>query len=421
MDDYPGSNTEGSIQVFNGPEDAVTKGVQFMQDVKNSMDLCYESAAPSIVIEVEAYWKGYAEIRARGGKIRIITEITKENVNYCKKLMGIVDEFRHLDNVKGGIAVSESAYMTTTTLQAAKPLTQVVYSDVLEAVHQQQNFFNSLWERAIPAVQKIKSITNELDSNQNNIFSALDNGIRRSILFNLREEDMKISQLAKKLDITLQAFQKHFTKLVESNLIEKNQSGTLSLTQIGLALTKQIPSIQFLFDNNNFFKTHSLSFIPTKFVQQIGDLQEFEVITDVSKNMERFYGICQDQTKHLKFVNLPLFLDDSNENTSKIIQKDVKIQHIEDVNFNMPNGWIKNVGKEDKLKGITRDVIQKKTAKDSHIVLCVSEKCAGIMFPKLDGEVDFSTLLFSRDIKFIDWCNDLFEHMWQSSELIIEK
>ena len=37
----------------NGPEDAVSKGVQFMQDTKNSMDLCYENTAPSIVIEVE--------------------------------------------------------------------------------------------------------------------------------------------------------------------------------------------------------------------------------------------------------------------------------------------------------------------------------------------------------------------------------
>ena len=421
MDDHHGSNTEGSIQVFNGPKDAVSKGVQFMQNVKNSMDLCYENTAPSIVIEVEAYWKGYAEIRARGGKIRIITEITKENINYCKKLMGMVDEFRHLDNVKGGIAVSESAYMTTTTLQTAKPLTQVVYSDVLEAVHQQQNFFNSLWERSIPAVQKIKSITNELDSNQNNIFSALDNNIRRSILFNLKEQDMKISQLAKKLDITLQAFQKHFTKLVESNLIEKNQSGTLSLTQIGIALTKQIPSIQFLFDNNNFFKTHSLSFIPTKFVQQIGDLQEFEVMTDISKSLERFHSIYQEQTKHLKFVNLPLFLDCSKENASKIIQNDVKIQHVEDLNFNMPNGWMKNISKEDKIQGITKYTIQKKKAKESHIVLCVSEKCAGIMFPKLDGEIDFTTLLFSRDTKFIDWCNDLFEHIWQNSESIVEK
>ena len=58
--------------------------------------------------------------------------------------MNYVDELRHLDDVTDGLAVSENAYMTTTILRAAKPLTQVVYSDVPEAIRQQQNLFNNL-------------------------------------------------------------------------------------------------------------------------------------------------------------------------------------------------------------------------------------------------------------------------------------
>ena len=77
--------------------------------------------------------------------------------------------------------------------------------------------------------------------------------------------------------------------------------------------------------------------------------------------------------------------------------------------------------KNTNCKGSPVTQSKKKTAREPHIVLCVSEKCAGIMFPKLDGGIDFSTLLFSRDAKFVDWCNDLFEHIWQNSELIIEE
>jgi two-component system sensor histidine kinase VicK len=93
---------------------------------------------PSIVVEIEEYSNGYIDIRKRGGKVRAFTEITKDNIHYCKKLMKLVDELRYLDGVKGGIAVSEREYMATTVLQETKPLTQVIYSNVKEVVEQGQ-------------------------------------------------------------------------------------------------------------------------------------------------------------------------------------------------------------------------------------------------------------------------------------------
>lgn len=419
MDKKPLENK--GIQVINGSEGAVAKGVEFMHDVKTKMDLCYESDAPSIVIEVNAYKNGYMKIRKNGGKIRVITEITKNNIKYCKELMKIVDELRHLDDVKGGIAVSDSAYMTTTILQESKPLTQVVYSDVIEAVHQQQNFFDSLWERAIPSKQKIRDITNEVDVNQNNIFSAINNNIRRSILFYLKGRNMKISQLAKKLNITIQAFQKHFIKLNESGLIEKNQMGMLELTQTGIALTKQIPSIQFLFDNKKFFETHSLSFLPTKFVQQIGSLQESDLINDAAKNTKKFYELVEESTKQVKFIDMPSVLDVKNEIFSKIFQKDIKMQYILDVNSKIPKKWIEfteKIGEEDL---ISQGIIQKRMTSNSHIMMFTSEKSAGLMFPKLNGDIDIQNLWHSKDKKFIDWCTDYFDHVWQNSHSFVKQ
>jgi hypothetical protein len=72
--------------------------------------------------------------------------------------MELVDELRHLDGVRGGMAVSESEYMATTVLQEAKPLTQVIYSNVKEVVEQGQYIFDTLWNAAIPAEQKIREI-----------------------------------------------------------------------------------------------------------------------------------------------------------------------------------------------------------------------------------------------------------------------
>jgi two-component system, OmpR family, sensor histidine kinase VicK len=145
-------------EIIYGVENAVGRGIYFMSNVKNKMDICFDHRAPSIVVENEEYSNGYTDIRKRGGKIRAFTEITKDNIHYCKKLMKLVDELRHLDGVKGGIAVSETEYMATTVLEEAKPLTQVIYSNVKEVVEQGQYIFDTLWNQAISAEQRIREI-----------------------------------------------------------------------------------------------------------------------------------------------------------------------------------------------------------------------------------------------------------------------
>jgi two-component system, OmpR family, sensor histidine kinase VicK len=154
----PDIKSQRTSEIFYGAENAVGRGVEFMRNVKKRMDIFFDHKAPSIVINIEEYRNGYIDIRRRGAKIRAFTEITKENIHYCKELMKIVDELRHLDGVKGGVAVSESEYMATTILEESKRLTEVIYSNVKEVVEQGQYIFDTLWRSAIPAEQKIKEI-----------------------------------------------------------------------------------------------------------------------------------------------------------------------------------------------------------------------------------------------------------------------
>jgi two-component system sensor histidine kinase VicK len=154
----PDIKSQRSSEILYGAENAVGRGVQFMRNVKKNMDIFFDHRAPSIVVDIEEYRNGYINIRRRGAKIRAFTEITKENIHYCKELMKLVDELRHLDGVKGGMAVSESEYMATTVLEESKPLTEVIYSNVKEVVEQNQYIYDTLWRSAISAEQKIKEI-----------------------------------------------------------------------------------------------------------------------------------------------------------------------------------------------------------------------------------------------------------------------
>src|SRR6266516_2013552 len=80
--------------------------------------------------------------KTRGTRLRFITDITKDNISYCKQIMENV-EVRHLDGVKGNFGVSDTEYISisTTDFSPAGSITipHAVYSNVKEDIQQQQN------------------------------------------------------------------------------------------------------------------------------------------------------------------------------------------------------------------------------------------------------------------------------------------
>jgi len=150
---------EEKTELLYGVENTIDRGIRFMQNARKNMDLFGEKNGPSIIIEFpDIYKNNYIAAKNRGVKIRFITEITEDNIHYCKELMNIVTEFRHLDGLVGGIAVTESEYMTTTTLRKKELLTQVFYSNASEVVKQGQYIFDTFWNKAMPAKQRIREI-----------------------------------------------------------------------------------------------------------------------------------------------------------------------------------------------------------------------------------------------------------------------
>ena len=94
---------------------------------------------------------------------------------------------RHLEGLIGGIAVTEKEYMATTSLKNKQLLTQVFYSNAFEVVRQGQYIFDTFWDKAIPAGQRIKEIEEGIEpiktkilENQNEIYNHLKKSIENS-------------------------------------------------------------------------------------------------------------------------------------------------------------------------------------------------------------------------------------------------
>jgi two-component system, OmpR family, sensor histidine kinase VicK len=134
--------------------------IEFIDKSSSRIDACVDYTRPSLIVEIAALKKAFVDAKDRGIKLRYVTEITSDNVSYCKELINTINlELRHVDGIKGNFYVSENEYVAPATFHhKGKPASHIIYSNVKEIVDHQQYVFESFWTRAVPAQQRIKEI-----------------------------------------------------------------------------------------------------------------------------------------------------------------------------------------------------------------------------------------------------------------------
>ena len=135
--------------------------MNFVNNTQDRVDACLDADGPSVMIDIQSIKKERINAKNRGVKFRYVTDITRENISYCKQLIKEFNaELRHLEEVKGNFEISDGGkeYVATASLQKAKPLKEIIYSNIKEVGEQQQYVFDTLWDKAIPAHEKIKEI-----------------------------------------------------------------------------------------------------------------------------------------------------------------------------------------------------------------------------------------------------------------------
>ena len=128
--------------------------MEWQYNSEKKWDLCLESNVPHFSMS-ERIRKGYLDARDRGLRIRYLTEITKDNLEYCKEIMNF-GQVRHLERLIGNFVVSENGYMGEAT--GKQFLSHLIYSNNKKMVEQQNYIFENLWNNGIDAEKQIAMI-----------------------------------------------------------------------------------------------------------------------------------------------------------------------------------------------------------------------------------------------------------------------
>ena len=171
--------TNEKTEVFHGEENAMKILLQTMSNVQKEALVCADSNSAAFSMGVAPIKKGYDDFKKRGVRIRFITEIISQNLEYVKELMNYA-EVRHMDTVKGNMAVSEIEYIATATLEGAKSITETIYSNAKPILDQQRYFFENLWIKAIRADQRIREIEEGIEPHITKIIESPEDIISRA-------------------------------------------------------------------------------------------------------------------------------------------------------------------------------------------------------------------------------------------------
>jgi hypothetical protein len=122
-----------------GSENVVRKVLQFISNTNRRFDVCIDHTRPSLAFELQENKESLIACRDRALKIRVITEVTRDNISYCKELATMVDELCHLDGIKGNFYLNETEYLVPASFHdKGKPAEEIIYSNLEELVEHQQ-------------------------------------------------------------------------------------------------------------------------------------------------------------------------------------------------------------------------------------------------------------------------------------------
>src|ERR687885_40575 len=136
--------------------------LQIFSNAQHTIDICGNSKFLIKIFSFSVVDKIRLDASKRKDlRQRYIFEITKENIHYCKSLMNTA-EVRHLEENEANFVTNENECLGFITMQ--KESLQATYSNIREVAQEQRSVFETFWDKATPAKNKIKEIEEGLKS-----------------------------------------------------------------------------------------------------------------------------------------------------------------------------------------------------------------------------------------------------------------
>ncbi|MDQ6724312.1 MAG: hypothetical protein M3Z01_08630, partial [Thermoproteota archaeon] len=258
-------------EILHGQDNIKKRTINDFHLIQNRLDNCTDSTGPYVIDT--PLWNEFLELKKKGIKLRLITEITKDNIGYSKKIVKVF-ETRHLDEVKGNFGIADGReYGGGASITKGEPPIEFIRSNVKAFVDQQQFFFETLWNKAIPAEQRIREIDDGIEPIKTKILENREEIYRYFVKSIEKSHQLYICSSIGGLYMVYNNFFNLYKQIIGKQKKQDEYNGVKWLTFIddnkisietvksflneGIQIRhiKNLPSMNFWVDNNNMHAT----------------------------------------------------------------------------------------------------------------------------------------------------------------------
>jgi phospho-acceptor domain-containing protein len=170
--DYPANANGEKVEIIYDRVLIANTIAEIISRAKNSIAICVDKNTLK-PIGIDQCQIALAGAQKKGVIIKYVTEITKENLEYSKKLLEIA-QVQHIDGIKGNFVVTDTEYLGTVALEDKQFISQLIYSNSKQVVDQHKFLFENLWSNSISQENKIKQMEQGIEPEEIKILSNPD-------------------------------------------------------------------------------------------------------------------------------------------------------------------------------------------------------------------------------------------------------
>jgi predicted transcriptional regulator len=227
---------------------------------------------------------------------------------------------------------------------------------------------------------------------------------RLSILRELKSESLKMQEIARRLNVTATEAFRQLERLSASSLIQRKPDGAFTIAEYGKLILQLTSSLEFISKHKEYFSTHDIMRLPTKFVNRIGELSKADLITDTIESINRGERMFLEAEQFAWGIAEGVVPELMGPAMNEQMQKGVKLK------FMIPENRLF----ADTNPGLA-EMFEAKGLSDLPAIIALTEKEAGITFRLLGGKMDY-TGFFGKEPIFLDWVKDLFLYYWDKGK-----
>jgi len=215
--------SQEKAQVIGDGRQTEANITDIIYNARKFLNICGDSTLPKFILS-DTTRNALEQAKRTGVIIRCITEITKDNLSYCKELMKFT-EIRHLNKFVGNSIIGDKEYLAQSVGHVF--ISNLTYSNENRMVEQQNSLFENFWNNA--TTQKEQTSTLELGVDLEEIKVLYDpNEIRTTYINLINSAKIEISLII----ATPNALQRNYTGGIINLLITAAEKRNVNVNLI---------------------------------------------------------------------------------------------------------------------------------------------------------------------------------------------